>query len=142
MGYETNEYTPFLKNLAHQLNVTDRTEFVSFVREPLSIVASVDVVLMCSAKEAFGRVTIEAMKLGKPVVGANSGGTSELIIDGFNGLLYKVGSAEDLAAKIELFYKDRQLMDKMGQNGKKWANEKFNSEMHTTTLNKIIKHVI
>ena len=47
-----------------------------------------DVALMCSSSEAFGRTTVEAMKLGRPVIGADAGGTAELVRDGWNGLLY------------------------------------------------------
>jgi glycosyltransferase involved in cell wall biosynthesis len=47
--------------------------------------------------EGFGRVTVEAMKVGRPVVGANGGGTVELIRDGWNGLFYRLGDAVDLA---------------------------------------------
>lgn len=42
----------------------------------------IDVELVCSRSEAFGRVTIESMMSSNPVIGANTGGTKELIIEG------------------------------------------------------------
>ena len=48
--------------------------------------SNTDAALMCSRSEAFGRVTVEAMKLGKPVVGAAAGATPELVRPGWNGM--------------------------------------------------------
>jgi glycosyltransferase involved in cell wall biosynthesis len=61
-----------------------------------------DAELVCSKSEAFGRVTIEAMKNGMIVVGADTGGTKELIHDGKDGFLFRMGDANDLAEKIRM----------------------------------------
>ena len=55
---------------------------------------------MCSQCEAFGRVTVEAMRAGLPVCGTNSGGTPEIIDPGVNGLLSPAGDANALAANL------------------------------------------
>ena len=51
-----------------------------------------DVILVCSQWEAFGRITVEAMLTGKAVIASANGGTTELIKDGENGLLYTYGN--------------------------------------------------
>ena len=48
-----------------------------------------DIALVASCSEAFGRVTVEAMLAGMLVIGADVAGTSELICDGVNGILYE-----------------------------------------------------
>ncbi len=68
--------------------------------------------LMCSRMEAFGRVTVEALKMGLPVIAANTGGSLELIEDGVNGYLYRKGDPQDLAAKILQLQRDYGLFDK------------------------------
>ena len=45
--------------------------------------------LMCSKNEAMGRVTVEALFNGCPVIGYDGGGTPEIIKDGINGFLFK-----------------------------------------------------
>lgn len=73
---------------------------LGFKANPFDYVNMADIFVMCSRNEAFGRVTVEAMLLGKPVVGSDSGGTSELIQDGKNGYLYKPGNVNELVDRI------------------------------------------
>ena len=74
VGPSHSDYESYLKMLTYKYEVSDRVEFVDHVDKPGSYIAAADVALMCSENEAFGRVTIEAMKLGRPVIGAASGG--------------------------------------------------------------------
>lgn len=60
------------------------------------------VVLPSIWSEAFGRVIVEAMACGKPVVASDVGGIPEVVGPAFASLLFRVGDAADLAAKIAL----------------------------------------
>jgi glycosyltransferase involved in cell wall biosynthesis len=102
--------------------------FKSFVRNPFSYIKQADILLMCSRCEAFGRVTVEAMMLKKPVIGSNSGGTVELIKDGFNGFLYELGNITDLKDKIKYFSKNKEQIPIMGENAYAFVKENFNIE--------------
>jgi glycosyltransferase involved in cell wall biosynthesis len=112
----------------------DRIRFMDFQEDPFQLVADADVSIMCSRSEALGRVTIEAMKLGKPVVGAAAGATPELIRHGWNGFLYEPGNAADLARWIKSLCRDPQAAREMGDRGKAWANEAFNREVYGADL--------
>lgn len=87
-----------------------------------------DVELVCSKAEAFGRVTAEAMMAGLPVIGSNTGGTPELIIDGKTGFLYEYGDQESLAEKMKFFLDDTSQITKMGAEAQKYALEHFTIE--------------
>jgi glycosyltransferase involved in cell wall biosynthesis len=65
--------------------------------------------LICSECEAFGLVTVEAMRAGLPVCGTNSGGTPEIIEPGINGLLSPAGDANALAANLMVLESDEGL---------------------------------
>ena len=121
-------YRGYLRALIAEHRLKEAVKFTGYVENPLSIVQSADVALICSRYEAFGRVTVEAMRAGKPVIGARSGGTPELIQDGFNGLLYTPGDHRELAEKISYLHKNAQLARTMGQNGLQWANEHFSEK--------------
>jgi glycosyltransferase involved in cell wall biosynthesis len=142
VGNELPEYGAFLRNLARDLGVGERVEFVAFTEDPFSAVAASDVALMCSRGEGFGRVTIEAMKLGKPVIGARSGGTAELIQDGWNGFLYQLADPEDLAAKIEALYGDRRLLMRMGRQAQEWSQRTLNLETYASGLIDVFQEAI
>ena len=110
-----------------------RVHVLPFARNPFAQIPA-DVVLTCSQGEALGIATVEAMKFGKAVIGADSGGTRELIDDGTTGLLFRVGSADDLAATIERLYHDRDLLHRLGANARAWATATFTRERYISEL--------
>jgi glycosyltransferase involved in cell wall biosynthesis len=65
--------------------------------------------LICSECEAFGLVTVEAMRAGLPVCGTDAGGTPEIIDPGVNGLLSPAGDASALAANLMALESDEDL---------------------------------
>ena len=76
----------------------------------------VNIEIVSSQKEAFGRVTVEAMMGQIPVIGTNSGGTKELIKENENGLLYSPGNIDELKEKIEYLYNNRKEIKRLGKN--------------------------
>jgi len=135
-------YRDYLCDLVMENQLEEYVEFVGWVENPSCFMQSADVVLMCSRYEAFGRVTVEAMKAGKPVIGARSGGTTELIKDGFNGLLYTPGNYRELAEKIRYFYEYPDEAKRMGENGKRWALEQFTEERYGEEILTILQQIV
>ena len=84
-----------------------------------------DIGLTCSKNEAFGRVTIENQLAGLLVIGADTGGTSEIIKDNETGLLYKEGNYMDLAEKIEYALMHKNEMRAIARSGKEKAAQDF-----------------
>ena len=103
----------------------NQVKFTGQVEDPGPSVKAADIALVCSRSEAFGRTTVEAMKLGKPVVGARGGATPELIRENFNGLLYAPGDYLDLSRKIKFLIDHPEAARQMGENGRRWAGEEF-----------------
>lgn len=75
-------------------------EFIPFTNDVKKILSNCDIGLMCSKKEAFGRVTVEYMMSGLLAIGSDTGGTKEIIKNGVTGLLYKEGDCKSLADTI------------------------------------------
>ena len=132
-------YDEKLRRLVAENGADGRIRFIDAHDGHLSRVAAADVALMCSRCDAFGRVTIEAMKLGKPVIGAAAGATPELIKHEWNGMLYEPGDSAGLARRIMDLAGDRELPQKLGERGRRWAFEKFNREVHTAELEEILE---
>lgn len=84
-----------------------------------------DIALVCSENEAFGRVTIESMLSENLVIGADSGGTAEIIEDGVVGYLYKEGNEEDLCEKIYNVITHWDKQEKIIQRAKEYAKINF-----------------
>lgn len=83
-----------------QFGIADRVHLLGRQANPLAYVAMADVGIMTSRMEGFGRVTFEYITLGKPVVGANSGATPEIVPNGKAGTLYTAGDNNELIKAI------------------------------------------
>ena len=105
-----------LKYKIDELGLNNNINMLGQVRNLPEIRKNNDIELVCSKSEAFGRVTIEAMMSMMPVIGANTGGTKELIKDKYNGLLYEQGNYKSLANKIEYFIVNRDEIERMAKN--------------------------
>lgn len=101
-----------------------------------------DVEIVASNREAFGRVTIEAMLGGMPVIGSNSGANPELISDGIDGVLFENGNYKDLAAKMEIFLTDRSQIRTMGKKAFAKASGRFTSHSNTEEIEKLYYSVL
>jgi glycosyltransferase involved in cell wall biosynthesis len=127
-------YRAFLENLVREKNLGNQVRFFGQVNNALPYIQKADVLLLCSRCEAFARVVVEAMKAGKPVLGARSGGTVEQIRDGFNGFLYEPGNYQELAGKIRHLRENPQLAGEMGGNGREWAETTFTKQRYQDNL--------
>jgi len=89
--------------LARRLGVDNRLHIVGNCRDMAAAYKLADVVVSASTDpEGFGRVTAEALAMGRPVVAPNHGAAPEQIISGQTGWLFAPGNAADLADKLEL----------------------------------------
>lgn len=104
-------YADSLVQLIDQFNLNSFVKIHPATHDIQLLFNKHDALLMCSRMEAFGRVTVEALKSGLPVIGADTGGTLEIIEDGVNGYLYKAGDAPDLAEKIKMLENNYSRFD-------------------------------
>ena len=138
VGGGNPQHVQEMLRLGDALDVADLVTYVGYDASPLKHVAATDVVLVCSRQEAFGRVTIEAMKMGRPVIGTASGGTPELIDDGRTGWLYSPDDADDLASRLVTADTNRSHLAHMGEVGRAWAEATFSEERYGDRVLEII----
>lgn len=94
-------YLEVLKTMSKDLGIEDRVHFTGYRSDIDKIVASLDVLIMPSDRETFGRVLIEAMASKTPVIATNAGGVPNIIDNGVNGLLVEPKNAQELAVAME-----------------------------------------
>lgn len=127
-----------LKEQAKKLK-PDVIKFTGFVSDISGLRKNTDVEIVCSGREAFGRVTIEAMMCSNPVIASDTGANPELIIEGENGFLFKEGNAASLADQMEKLIREKDLIKTMGKKAYHYAKEGFTSEKNTENIEKIYK---
>ena len=118
---------PSLEALAKEARVQERVHFVSGIsREQLvAYYAGAELFALPSSGEGFGLVFLEAMAMGKAVVGGNHGGIPDIIEEGITGFLVAHGDEEQLSAKLNLLLRDQALREEMGRRGRDRVVQKF-----------------
>jgi glycosyltransferase involved in cell wall biosynthesis len=84
--------------------------------------------------ENFPFSIVEAMHMGKPVIGSKIGGIPELIIDQKTGFTFQPGSFKELSQKIEILSRDKELINFLGKNAKIYISEITDMETHYKRL--------
>lgn len=142
IGDGQKEYKDYLENLCSELNISDRIVFTGYRNDVPQILPHCKLLLMPSWNEPFGRVVIEAMAAGVPVIGANNGGVKEIIQDGITGYLVPPKNPAEIAKKMIYLFHHPLLAQQMGNNGKKVVEEKFSVQNYTRCVENIIREGI
>ena len=137
-----NVYKKKLQSLIDRYNLGKKIKFIEHCKEmPLAYAIS-DVVISSSIEpEAFGRVSVEAQAMQKPIIATNLGGSKETIINNKTGILYKFDDPRELAKNINSFMEtDKLALNIMGVEGRKNVMKKFDvDKMCQSTFNEYKK---
>ena len=119
-----------LQRLVEQHRLIEEVIFIdNFNIMPLAYKIS-DVIFSCSVEpEAFGRVSVEAQAMEKPIIASNIGGSLETIKHEKTGFLFSAGDINDLYKNMsEIFDLYPATLEVMGTEGRKNVIKKFNVE--------------
>jgi glycosyltransferase involved in cell wall biosynthesis len=104
-----------LEALVDELGIRGRTELVGFRSNVSAELGRFDALVHASViPEPFGRVVVEGMVAGLPVIAADAGGPREVIRSGHDGLLYPPGDVPALADALRLIARDSDLAARLG----------------------------
>ncbi len=118
---ENRTYLDDLHGLVRRLGLEERVHFVGFQDRMEPVFHALDVLLHPSEREPFGRVLIEAMAQGVPVVATRDGGIPEIVQDGESGFLVDVGDVTTMADRVLRLERDSNLRHSMGRRGRETA---------------------
>ena len=121
-----NEYKDQLHKRVEDLGLVKCFTFLGYRKDVKDIMSQIDLLIHTAINEPFGRVIIEAMALGKPVISYNCGGPGEIIVDGETGFLVPLFDKENIAKRTIILLKDNSLAVKFGKAGRKRVMNKFN----------------
>ncbi|UCE22866.1 MAG: glycosyltransferase family 4 protein [Candidatus Aminicenantes bacterium] len=121
---------PLKEDLQKKANEAGGEKNIFFLgwRDDIEHILSIfDVFCLPSLNEGMGRVLVEAMAHGIPIVASDVGGIPDLVTHGKNGFLVPPKNPEELAKHIQILIEDEAKRKKMGEAGKKMA-QKFSHE--------------
>jgi glycosyltransferase involved in cell wall biosynthesis len=116
-GRVEEEYQRSLEALARALGIGERLRFTGARRDMPSVLKALDLFVLSSRHEGFGRVVAEAMSAGTPVIVSREGALTELVQDGLAGLLATPGEPREFADRILSLACDPGARDRLVRAG-------------------------
>lgn len=139
---DQKKYKADIHNLSHKLGLQDKVIFTGYRHDIPEVLDALDLLVVPSEREPFGRVIIEAMASMKPVIAANAGGIPEIIQDGINGILVPVGDPNAIAEAIIKLVKDRNLAKELGFAGRDTVEKRFTIEENVCKIQDIYEELL
>ncbi|MBR1548789.1 MAG: glycosyltransferase family 4 protein [Prevotella sp.] len=133
IGYEERVYMERLNAFIKQKNIEKYVTFLGERNDVAQQLIGMDVGLMLSNFEAFGRVTVEYMLHGLAVIATETGANPELV-DNNTGLLCQLGDSRQLATHIRYLYENRGKLIDFSKNGHAKVINLFSTEKNATQV--------
>ena len=142
LGDSANGYDAELRRMVVSKGLEDVIIFHGYVNNPHEILRTMDVGIMPSKREAFGRVTVEYMLNYMPVIGAATGGTKELIDEKSSGKLYELDDIRQLAQSMRYCIQHPEWVQTCGQSARNYAAEKFSLDRNTDRVFSLYEQIL
>lgn len=119
--FDNAAYERDLRALVERLGIGDRVRFLGERADVPELLAATDVLLVPSWREAFGRIAIEGLAMGVPVVATEMGGPAEIVRPGADGLLLPPRCGELWAKELEPLLDSSETRRRLGAGGRERA---------------------
>lgn len=141
LGDGEQYYIDKMKQFCYENKLESNIFFEGRVENVREYISKSHVGVICSAKEAFGRVTVEYMMGGLAVIASNTGANVEIIENNINGLLYEIGNVDKLSDELEYLYNNREKLKQLAIKGQKDALCRFTSDVNCENIYKTYKEI-
>ena len=134
-------YYAELQQIIASERVSDRVQLLGERSDIPAIMAALDALLVPSWEEPFGRVVVEAMAVGVPVLATTVGGPAEIIRDGIDGILLKPRDPPRWAEAITRLAVSPELRGRLGDAAAERAKD-FALAKHVAAMCSVYREVI
>ena len=131
-----------LSDLVDRLGLKGSVLFTGFQMDVRRIIATFDVAVLPSFFEGMGRVLLEAMAMGKPVVASSVGGIPDLVHHGKTGFLVTPGSVSELKSGLLTLIRNKALAKEMGEEGRMRISEEFSAGRMAQSIEKLYRELL
>lgn len=138
---EEPEWWDDLQKRTEESSCSDRIHWVGNVTDVRPWYRAAHLFVFGSENEAFGRVVVEAMACGVPVVAARSGGVPEIVRDGQDGILVSQNHVAEMAEAISAMMTDESFRKKASSSVRERA-QSFSLDNHVARMVRIFRRAI
>lgn len=142
IGEGDSEYHNRVKETVDRLSLKDNVFFLGYRPDVPRIMEDLDLVVVPSYEEPFGRVLLEAMAKGKAVIATDAGGIPEVVIPDETGVLVPPRNPRALADAINMLLLNPDKAKKMGKKGLEHVKIKFTVERHIEQIEQIYQEIL
>jgi glycosyltransferase involved in cell wall biosynthesis len=136
------DYCEQLRRTVAQLGLQETVVFAGVRLDIPSVMAASDVLVHSSTQpEPLGRVIMEGMAAGRPVIATAAGGVNEIVKDGETGMLIPLGSSDAIVDTVELLLREPLFRNRISQKAQAYAREHFSVYSHWDSVRKIYQLV-
>ena len=142
VGAGSDQYTKMLGARIEDLKIDSKVKLLGWRTDVENILAAIDVLVISSEQESFGRTAIEALAMETPVVATRCGGPEEVLVEGETGLLVPVKDPRAMADAIVRLLQDPNLARGMGIRGRTAASDHFGVERYVHGIERVLLNVV
>jgi glycosyltransferase involved in cell wall biosynthesis len=131
-------YRSLIEPKIKELGLEEQVRLVGYQEDVAPWLALMEVVVMASyAHEGVPQAALQALALGKPVVGTRVGGIPEVVIPGETGLLVAPKDPQALAQAVRQLWEDKEQREKLGQQGRDLVVQKYSLEQMAAAVEEV-----
>ncbi len=135
-------YQQELEQLISEKHLESYFLFTGHITDIAAALQDIDILFHPAANEPFGRVLIEAMSLGKPVVSVNKGGPAEIVTHQVTGYLAEPGHTGAMAAYLLALLQNAPLRNLVGSKAQRYAQEHFGIPQHVRAIETVYEKIL
>jgi len=140
---ESERYVAAMNSLIDELNVGNAVRFTGHRTNVPNIMKAADVVVCASSKpEPFGRVIIESMAVGTPVIATDAGGVTDIIDNGKNGILVPIRNSDAMAQAMLRVTNDVEFEQAIRTAGLRSVTDHYTVARHTASISKLYRKIL
>ncbi len=139
--YDNRAYLRQVERTIAEHDLGERVRLLGERRDVPALMRALDMLLVPSWEEPFGRVIVEAMALGVPVLATSIGGPAEILEGEGGGLLLPPRDVAGWAQAIDRLCIDEGLRARLGRDGRARA-QRFGVEQHVAAVMDVYRRVV
>jgi glycosyltransferase involved in cell wall biosynthesis len=130
---DSDSYYTYLKNVIHQNDLVEKVFFMAHQASE-TIMTNIDILFHPAGHESFGRIFIEAMAGGIPIVAVDDGGAVEIVRAGINGFRVPENDSSAAAGCIKKLLDSSELRNKFGGQGREIVEREYSLKLLTERM--------